>query len=126
MMSPATEPFEEQLTTSFQELRRSLSTLVNACGSKATKPQEMARRLGINRNLTWKLSKVISAHDLYEAIQHLPGDEGVEIMVRAAEKKGIDGELARNVRSAHAAFNRVVEVHSGDRATLELMLDSWG
>jgi hypothetical protein len=125
-LASKTSPFEEQLTNSFTELRKSLNSLVSACGSKPTQPQEMARRLGVNRNLSWKFSKVLCAHDLYEAIQHLPGDEGVEIMIRAAEKKGVDGPLAQSVRSALAAFNQVVEVHSGDRATLDLMLDSWG
>jgi hypothetical protein len=124
-MAPTAPQFEEQLTDSFLELRKSLNTLVTAFGSKPTQPQDMARRLGVNRNLTWKLSKVLCANDLQEAIQHLPGEEGVEIMLRAAQKKGVTRKLANNVRSAHAAFNRVVEVHSGDRATLELMLDSW-
>src|SRR5262245_49750885 len=56
LVPPTPAPFEEQLTDSFLELRRSLTTLVNACGSKPTQPQDMARNLGVNRNLTWKLS----------------------------------------------------------------------
>lgn len=121
-----TPPFEEELTNSFQELRRSLSSVVSACGLRAAEPQEMARKLGVSRNLTWKFSKVLCAHDLFEAMHHLPGEEGVEIMIRAAEKRGADRPLAADVRTALAAFNRVVEVHSGDRATLEMMLDGWG
>jgi hypothetical protein len=125
---PATKspPFEEQLTNSFQDLRKSLGSMVSACGMRPAEPQDMARRLGISRNLTWKFSKVLCAHDLFEAMHHLPGDEGVEIMIRAAEKSGVEQPLAEDVRHALAAFNHVVQVHSGDRATLEMMLDGWG
>src|SRR5262245_53306521 len=118
--------FEVQLTDSFQELRKTLNVLMVACGTRPAQPQQMARRLAISSTLTWKLSKVLCAHDLFEAMQHLPGDEGVEIAIRAAVKSGVDETLAKDVRDSLAAFNRVVEVHSGDRATLEMMLDNWG
>src|SRR5690349_20977326 len=115
MSSHAIPTFEEQITESFQELRRSLGSLLNACGTRPTQPQQMARDLDVSRNLTWKISKVLCSHDLYDAMQHLPGDEGVEIMIRAAGNKGIDGVLAKDVRESLAEFNRVVEYHSGDR-----------
>jgi len=119
-------PFEEELTSSFQELRKALGSIVVAGGLRPNEPQDMARRWGISRNLTWKLSKVLCAQDMLEAMHHLPGDEGIGIMIRAAEKRGTDRPLVDDVRAALTAFNRVIEVHSGDRATLELMLNGWG
>lgn len=116
--------FEEDLTAAFQSLRGSLERLVGSTGVDAREPQELARRLGVNRNLTWKISKVLGIPDLYQALQHLPGDEGLEIFVKAARAAGASDALAENVRAAQRAFARVVEIHAGDRGTLDLMLES--
>lgn len=118
--------FEEHLTVAFQQVRKSLDSVLSAAAVDASEPQEMARRLGVNRNLTWKLSKVLGGNDLYQSLQHLPGTEGIEILLRAARKAGVGSELLDGVRDAQRDFDRVVEIHTGDRATLDLILDSMG
>ncbi|MGD9690097.1 MAG: hypothetical protein AB7K52_10630 [Phycisphaerales bacterium] len=119
-------PFEEHLTSAFQDLRSALERLLVSAGVDPSEPQEAARRLGLNRNLTWKLARVINGSDLYEALQHLPGSEGLDIIQRAASAAGVKDPLVSEVRSAQKAFDRVVEVHTGDRATLDLILDNMG
>ncbi len=118
--------FEEHLTTAFQEVRRTLGELLAASGLDPTEPQEMARRLKVSRNLTWKISKVVCGRDLFEALQHLPGDEGLEILVKAARQAGAGEESAERVRVAQRELDRLVEIHTGDRATLDLILDNMG
>lgn len=124
---PTTSPsFESHLTTAFSRLRSALDEAVNATGVPASAPQDVARRLGISRNLTWKVSKVVCTPDLYQALQHLPGDEGIEILLKASEKAGVASDVLERVRAAQSEFDRVVEVHTGDRATLEVILDGMG
>lgn len=118
--------FEEHLTTAFQRVRRSIGSVLDAAALDAAEPQEMARRLGVNRNLTWKVSKVLGGNDLYQSLQHLPGAEGIEILLKAARKAGVTEGLLEGVREAQRDFDKVVEVHTGDRATLDLILDSMG
>lgn len=125
-MPEAIHSFEEHLTTAFRQLRTALDEAINAAGVVASAPQDVARRLGISRNLTWKVSKVVCTPDLYQALQHLPGDEGIEILLKASEKAGVATDLLARVRSAQTEFDRVVEVHTGDRATLEVILDGMG
>lgn len=123
-MTAAPLIFEEHLTSAFLELRRALEDAVSSVGVSPSVPQEVARRLGINRNLTWKVSKVVGTSDLYQALQHLPGDEAIEILLEAIQRAGAPVDAIARVRAAQDSFSHVIEVHTGDRATLELVLDS--
>jgi hypothetical protein len=118
--------FEEDLTESFQDLRRALVQILGAVGANCAASGDMARQFGLSRNLTWKLAKVLGSSDLYSALAHLPGDEGIEILVKAFRNAGAPGDLLKNLENAREQFARVIEVHSGDRATLDLILDSMG
>jgi hypothetical protein len=89
-------------------------------------PQEVARRLQLNKNLTWKISKIINATDGISAIPHIPGAAGMEILLTAVEGAGAPRKNIDGVRAALDQFDRVVERHAGDRAHLDLMLDSMG
>lgn len=107
-------------------LRSSLIDLYATLALDPTEPLEVARRLGLNKNLTWKLSKIISADDGFSAITHIPGAPGWEIFFAAlSRREAADGAIAR-VRAALERFDGVVALHAGDRPNLELILDSLG
>ncbi len=118
--------FEDHLTTAIQDVRRTLGDLLSPTGLDPTEPQEMARRLKISRNLTWKISKVICCRNIFEAFQHLPGDEGVDILLRAAQTAGATSEAVQRVRVAQRELDRIIEIHTGDRATLDLIVENLG
>lgn len=126
IVAPPPPLFEEHLTSAFLELRGALQSAIVAVGVMPSAPQEVARRLGVNRNLTWKVSKVVCTPDLYQALQHLPGDEAIEILLEALGRAGAGVDAVRRIRDAQAAFGQVVQTHTGDRATLDLVLDSMG
>lgn len=126
VQSLATQSFEEDLTNTLLDLRSSITPALQTLGVPPDEPQELARRLGISRNLTWKISKVLCAADLFEAIQHLPGEEGVDIFLSALGEAGVAAPALDHMRRSAARFDHIVELHSGDRATLELMLDGMG
>ncbi|MEZ6235864.1 MAG: hypothetical protein R3B68_16915 [Phycisphaerales bacterium] len=118
--------FEEDLTGALGELRGRLGDAIGSIGLPMSEPQEIARRLGISRNLTWKVSKVVCSEDVFEATQHLPGMEGIEILLGALGEAGVEAARIDAVRETTRRFDAVVETHSGDRATLDLMLDGMG
>lgn len=110
----------------FTGVRGRVGALLSSLGVAADEPQELARRLSISRNLTWKVSKVLCMHDLYQALAHLPGEEGLEILWGAMERVGIAKEMVSAARDAHRRLDEVVRVHIGDRGSLEIFLDSMG
>lgn len=116
--------FEEDISTAFSDFRRVTGELFRAAGVAPDSPGEAARRLGLSRNLTWKFSRVMSDHDAFSALQHLPGDEGMEILAGAMGKAGVPRDMVASFAAARKRLEDVIVRHTGDRGTFELMLDS--
>ncbi|MGQ0626787.1 MAG: hypothetical protein ACT4PL_01650 [Phycisphaerales bacterium] len=125
-MSGNGRPIEEECRVAVQRLRGALIELYSSVGTDPTEPQEVSRRFGLNKNLTWKVSRVIGAPDPFTAVQHIPGGTGLEILLTALSSKGAPDGTVDGVRRAMAEFDRVVDLHAGDRAALDLILDSSG
>ncbi len=109
-----------------QSVRQALIELYGAIGADQLAPQDVSRRFGINRNLTWKLSRVIAASDPFAALNHLPGAQGIGLLIDAFRENGAGEETIANVEAAMRRFNEVVDVHAGDRDRFELTLESMG
>lgn len=106
------------------DLKVALIRLYESVQADPLAPQDVARRFKINKNLTWKVSRILKAEDSAEAIRHVPGSDGMEILVKKMMHAGADQHSANELRDAVSSFEKLVEVHVGDRATLELVLDS--
>jgi len=98
-------------------------SLCTAIGVDPLKPQEVARRLKLNKNLTWKFARILIEPDALDAAPMLPGPEGVVIYLRAFEAAGVRPELVDDLREAVAGFDAMVTRHFGDRGEFELVLD---
>ncbi len=118
--------FDEHCRESVLVLRGALLDLYREAGADLTKPQEVARRYKLNKNLTWKVAKIMQTEDAYSAVPLIPGAAGFEILLEAMSKAGAPADVVARVRAAAEGFDRMIEIHTGDRATLELALDSMG
>jgi len=124
IITPAVPSFYDQLQVTVPSLRAALIEVLVSVGADPAKPQDLSRRFGLNKNLTWKISKTVGGSDFYAAVPHIPGSAGVEIFLRALAKAGAPAHLVEDVRQVARDFERVVKVHTGDRATLEAMINS--
>ncbi|MCB9913990.1 MAG: hypothetical protein H6828_02435 [Planctomycetes bacterium] len=116
--------FPVDFERAMQGLRGALTELLAALGEDPRLPQEISRRYGINKNLAWKVCKIINSTDAYSSAQHVPGLGGVKILLRALEKGGAPAEELEAVEAAMSRFERMVQVHVGDRANLDLYVAS--
>lgn len=107
-------------------LRGALIELFASVDADPGAPQEVSRRFGLNRNLTWKISKIIESIDGFGAIQHLPGAAGWDIFLASVGSAGVPEARLEAVRKWLREFEEFVTLHAGDRTQLELMLDSMG
>jgi len=107
-----------------QQLRVCLRSLVVGAGSDPRRPQEVHRKFGLDRVLTWKISRMVKAEQPEEALRQLPGEESFSIFLAAFERAGASADEIARTREAVRAVFRSVEAHVGDRPTLELVLDS--
>lgn len=118
--------FDEHCRRSVHALRGSLLDLYRTVGADPSKPQEVSRRYRLNKNLTWKVARIIGAEDAFEAVPLIPGPGGLDILLDAMAQAGAPHDALARVRDAIEEFDRMIEVHTGDRNQLELVLDSMG
>jgi hypothetical protein len=88
----------------------------------ASRPQDTARRVGLDKSLSWKLSRIVMEEDAVSTVPLLPGRAGLNIALRGFSKAGASSVAIERLESAIAEFDRMVELHCGDRETLEMML----
>ncbi len=98
-----------------------MSDLLASVGADPMRPQDVAKQLGVNKNLTWKVSKIIRETDPGMVVPQVPGKEGFRILLRATRRSGAPADLIDLAEDAIARFDDLIETHTGDRDTLELM-----
>lgn len=119
-----TEGFLAQFESAMTGLRGALTELLASVAADPAAPRELSRRFRVNRNLAWKICRIVNAVDSCDAVQHLPGNSGIAILLTAMEREGAPAQRIEQVRSNLEAFDRMVKTHVGDRPNLELMLTS--
>jgi hypothetical protein len=122
LSAPALEVHAENV---LRRLRAAFVDLLAALHIDAESPRRVALRLGLDKSLAWKVARIAHGVDLFAIGQHLPGSAGTEIFFNAVKQRGAPPPLIEAARSAVRDFNRLVEIHSGDRASLEMMLSSY-
>jgi hypothetical protein len=124
-MPHATAPsFQTHCHDAVQSLRAALIDLYHEIHADPASPRDVSRQLALHKNLTWKLGKILSADDSFDAVEHIPGPSGIRIFLDAAARAGAPEPAVAQVRAAYESFDEMVELHTGDRSNLELILDS--
>lgn len=113
--------FEGDTRIAMRRLIDAVGDLLEASAGLDASGPEVAKVLGIDRKLAWKLVRIATARDVFEGVAHVPGPAGMDIVVKAAERVTRDAELAAAIRGAHAGFEALIPTHAGDRASLEMM-----
>ncbi len=126
MKQTRTDLFIEECRAALQGVRTALVELFADARVDSRAPAEFARRLGIHKNLAWKVSRVITAQTPFDSLQHMPGDSGWEIVLNAFSKLVGSAAPVDAVRAALREFDDMTVRHAGDRAHLDLILDSMG
>lgn len=128
-MSPGTETrpgpesgpnFAEEFASAVGALRTALTQTMTELGADASRPQEVARRFQLNKNLAWKLSRLIREPDPATALRFVPGTSGVRIALEALGPEAPQGIVA--CEEAFREFEAMQARHAGDRATLEMLI----
>lgn len=115
--------FRSECEGAVAAVRNAVRTLCEAVGVDPLKPQDVSRRLKLNKNLTWKFARILIESDALDAAPMLPGPEGIAIYLRAFEAARVESSLVADLRNAVKAFDDMVTRHFGGRVEFELVLD---
>jgi hypothetical protein len=123
-MSSSTSEFEAECVARVHQLKAAFIELYVDVGMDPQKPQDVSRSLRVNKTLTWSVSRLIAAPDHIAAVAHIPGETSLEKVITATARRGADPSIVARARQAVADFRRMVQAHTGDRPTLDLIVDS--
>ena len=118
--------FEPACQSAFDSLRGALLELYANVEADPASPQDVARQFGVNKTLTWNVSKIMASDDPLASLPQVPGAAALRPLLQAMQRQGADPAKVERVRRAIAELAQVVEEHVGDRATLELIVDGLG
>jgi hypothetical protein len=114
--------FEAHANVAFARVRSAFADLLTSVDADPTKPQEVARQFRLNKNLTWKISKIIRESDPASVGPYVPGKAGLSIFLDSMKKAGAPTDRILEVREALDEFEKMQDLHAGSRETLEMML----
>jgi hypothetical protein len=112
----------ESLSEVGEQLRSSLQEALDSIPNVPQRPQELARKLKLNGNLTSRLCAALRSHDPLAAMSLVPGPVPLRRLLRAASATGADQACVKRAHQAIEQFESVIREEFDDRAGLDGLL----
>jgi hypothetical protein len=119
------QSFEVQAREVLRRVRNAFAEVIEALPAHISRAHELQKALDIDKKLGWRVFKLVQGTDPFTAAQHVPGAAGVRIFLKAAADRGVPTRLTDSAARAAKEFDRLIEVHAGDRASLEMMMSGF-
>lgn len=115
-------PFEVHTRQTISRLRTAFGAILSALPKPMQRPHEVQKQLGVDAKLGWEIANFMQQEDLLLSVKYLPSPRRAERFLQAAESQGVATQLIDQARSAIRAFDELISIHAGDRASFEMML----
>jgi hypothetical protein len=113
--------FADEAVTVMRRLRSALMGLVEAAPGGVLKSRDLQKLLGIDSKLSWQLFKLSGPGDALALAPHVPSASSMRRLLEAAKDRGISKQRVEDIRAAFQSFERLVEIHAGDRTSFHSM-----
>ena len=128
MPQPSTAPldFEADFRETMDRLRRSLTECLSALQADPGSPRALGRQLELDKSLAWKVAQLARPEDTdtVRMARQLPGPAGCKLVLEALRRAEAPVEPRQRLEEAFERFGRLVQVHGGNRAGLDVLLAS--
>lgn len=111
-----------EVLSSFHDVRAAVADLLASVGADPTKTRESARLLGLNRGLAWRLTRIVRAPESPAVVSDVPGRQSMKTFIEACRELGAPNESLVAASEAIEAYERSVDLCSGDRKTLAMLM----
>ncbi len=108
--------------SSFHSARAAIADLFALIGIDPTKARESARELGLNRGLTWRLTRMVRESDPRSVVSDVPGAQSMGKFFEACLQRGAPQQAVTAAIQALDAFESAMSSCSGDRKTLGMLM----
>lgn len=103
-------------------LKNAVTDILQALPGELQQPRDVYKTLGIDRMIGWNIYKLHEVEDCFLSVRHIPRKAAFKGFLRAASKLGVSDKLLRTAEENFTEFENLVELHAGDRPSMEMML----
>lgn len=111
---------------SFHDLRTCVLNLFEAADLDPSKTRELARELGVNRGLAWRLSRLVRTEDSTSVAHDVPGRQSMARFAKLCQQRGADESLVGQLLDSTDKYEELVAACSGSKKTLAMLLANRG
>jgi len=112
----------QQAFDCLSELKSAVTVILKALPGDLEQPRDVYKTLGIDRMIGWNIYKLHEIDDCFLSVKHIPRKAAFKGFLRAASRQGVPDELLDTAENSFDDFEKLVELHAGDRPSMEMML----
>ena len=101
----------------------SLDSIPSSVGRR---PTDLAKILGIDMKLAWKLGRLLRANTPGEILHSIAGSAGIKKTITGIQHSGADAEKVDRLQSACDALLAMIKELAGDRGSFETLVTGMG
>lgn len=116
--------FEQDAAAVLNAMRNAFGALLAAVPGGVRKPTDLKRALRIDAKLAWRVFKLGTAADPMTSACHVPGLAAMRTFLKAAGDRGLPSDVVESAECTIADFERLIEVHAGDRGSFDSMISA--
>ncbi|MCK5842780.1 MAG: hypothetical protein KAH31_11455 [Candidatus Sabulitectum sp.] len=103
-------------------LKNAVTDILLALPGELEQPRDVYKTLGIDRMIGWNIFKLHELDDCFLSVRHIPRKAAFKGFLRAASRQGVADSLLSAAEKNFNLFEDLVELHAGDRPSMEMML----
>jgi hypothetical protein len=121
-MAPATDTFPQQTVSVVANLRRAVLDLYESVHADPTQPQDVARKFGLDKTLTWRIARTLGEENAWDAVLFVPRRPSIVLLAQALQRAGAPQARITKLLEEAERFEAFIQTHAGDRETFEVMV----
>lgn len=116
---------DEMVARIGSRLAGAFSALLAGLPGAPHRPQELARALNINKDLSSRILKAVENKDPIAIAHAIPGPDPLRRLIRAGARRQVDREVVRAAEQAVDEFESLIRNVAGDRGGLDTIISAW-
>lgn len=122
--APGGDSFDVAASERIRSTQAAWLELLGEIDLSGARPTAIAQRLGVDKTLAWKMARFMGEESSGKAFRYLPGETGVEILLRAVSDQGVVQTRIEATRQAVTDLRAFIREQAGDRRAFEAMVTS--